>query len=86
MELDLFTLFRGILFLFLMIYAALMAGTAIWHAVEHLRGTDRVQETMRVYVTYQLLTVRFEPLRGEFLQIGGWLVMLALVWWLHGLI
>jgi hypothetical protein len=82
-ELDLFILFRTLLFIFLTIYSILLMVSGLWQVRVLLRGDDPAQEMLRVYVSYQLLTVRIKPLRGELTRIAFWLLMLGVLWWLH---
>ncbi len=83
---DLFILFRTTLFLLLTVYALVTTATAGWHVLRLLRGDRGHQRLLRTYLAYQLLSVRLEPLRGELLQLAFWLTMLAVLWWLHGVV
>ena len=82
-ELDLFTVFRSTLFLFLAIYAALTLLSAVWRVRRVLAGTDPGKRLLRTYMAYQVVTVRLRPLAGELLQIGFWSALLVVIWWLH---
>jgi hypothetical protein len=83
---DLFIFFRTMLVVFLMIYGLLVLGSGIWRLTGLFAGHDPGRQMLRLYVSYQVLTIRLAPLRGELLQIALWLVVLFCVWWLHGLI
>lgn len=83
---DLFVVFRTTLFVVLTAYAVVTTATAGWHVLRLLRGDTGHQRLLRTYLGYQLLSVRLGPLRGELLQIALWLTMLALLWWLHGVV
>jgi hypothetical protein len=82
-EVDLFILFRTALFVFLTTYAVLVLISLAWRLRELLGGADQRRQTMRLYVSYQLATIRVKPLRGELVQIGFWLAALGILWWLH---
>ena len=85
-ELDLFTFFRTMLFVFLAVYSVLLLSTSIWRLRGLFSGSDPTKQMLRLYVSYQLVTIRLKPLRGELTQIAFWLVMLSCLWWLHTLI
>jgi hypothetical protein len=82
-ELDLFILFRTLLFIFLTIYSILLMVSGLWQVRALLRGDDPTHDMLRVYVSYQLLTIRIKPLRGELARIAFWVAMLGVLWWLH---
>ena len=83
---DLFILFRTLLVIFLTIYSALMLSSTLWRLVGLLAGNDPTRQILRLYVSYQLLTIRLAPVRDELIQIALWLVVLISLWWLHFLI
>lgn len=85
-EFDLFIFFRAILVVFLTTYTLLMLGGLVRRLIAILSGTDPQKEMLRIYVSYQLLTLRLTPLRGELLQIALWLLLLVGIWRLHALI
>jgi len=83
---DLFIFFRTALFLFLAVYSLLLLGSSIWRLRVLFAGSDPAKRMLRLYVSYQLLTIRLKPLRGELGQIALWSALLACLWWLHTLI
>ena len=85
-EFDLFIFFRATLFVFLAVYSVLLLGTSVWRLTALFSGSDPTKRMLRLYVSYQLLTIRLKPLRGELAQIAFWLAALACLWWLHTLI
>lgn len=85
-ELELFTFFRTILFVFLAAYSILLLSTSIWQLTALFSGSDPKKQMFRLYVSYQLLTIRLRPLRGELIQIAFWLMVLGSLWWLHTLV
>jgi hypothetical protein len=85
-EFDPFIFFRELLVTFLTIYTLLVLTSTIWRLKRLFAGEQPDKQILRLYVSYQMLTIRLAPLRGELLQIGFWLVILLCVWWLHTLI
>ena len=85
-ELELFTFFRTTLFFFLAVYSILLLSTSIWRLTALFSGGDPRKQVLRLYVSYQLLTIRLRPIRGELIQIAFWLMVLGSLWWLHTLI
>ena len=85
-EFDLFIFFRTTLVIFLTTYAALMLGSVVGRLVSLFGGEDPQKQSLRLYVSYQLLTIRLTPVRGELLQIALWLALLVGIWRLHALI
>jgi hypothetical protein len=85
-EFDLFIFFRMTLFVFVGIYSILMLLSTIRRLIALLAGDDPRKNMLRLYVSYNLLTIRIAPLRGELIQIAFWSAGLLLVWWLHTLI
>jgi hypothetical protein len=85
-ELELFTFFRTMLFVFLAAYSILLLSTSIWRLTALFSGSDPKKQMLRLYVSYQLLTIRLRPIRGELIQIAFWLMVLGSLWWLHTLV
>ena len=85
-QFDLFYFFRTVLFLFLGTYTVLLTVGSIGRLIGLLAGDGREKEMLRVYVAYQLLTIRVRPLMGELVQILLLVMALALLWWLHALV
>ena len=85
-EVDLFILFRTMLFVFLGVYSLLLLASTIWRLVALFAGSDPSKQMLRLYVSHQLLTIRFKPVWGELLQIAFWLAILVGLWRLHTLI
>jgi len=85
-EFSLFEFYRTALFVFLTIYYVLALLSGLARVIRLLSGDDPSKQMFRLYVSYSLLTIRLAPLRGELVQIGGWLAGLIVLWWLHTLI
>ena len=85
-DFDVFIFFRTMLVTFLTIYALLTLSSTLWRLKGLFAGEHTDKQMLRLYVSYQMLTIRLEPLRSELLQIGLWLLILLYVWWLHTLI
>ena len=85
-EFDLFIFFRTTLLVFLTVYSVLLLGSSVWRVMVLFTGSDPAKEMLRLYVSYQLLTIRLKPVRGELAQIAFWLLVLASLWRLHALI
>lgn len=85
-EFDVFIFFRTTLVTFLMIYSLLVLSSTIWRLKSFFAGDEADKQILRLYVSYQMLTIRLKPARGELLQIGFWLLMLFCMGWLHTLI
>ena len=85
-DFDLFIFFRTTLVVFLTTYSLLVLGSTVWRLKRLFAGDDASRQMLRLYVSYQMLTVRLTPLRAELAQIGFWLLALVFVWWLHRLI
>ena len=83
---DLFYFFRTVLFFFLGTYAVLLTVASLNRVIGLLAGDGCGKEMLRVYVSYQLLSVRLRPLAGELVQIALLVAALALLWWLHSVI
>ncbi|MBU0637417.1 MAG: hypothetical protein KKB50_01025 [Planctomycetes bacterium] len=82
-EFDLFVFFRTTLFMFLAIYTLLAGAGTIWRVTRALRGDDPRNRLLRLYLSYQLASVRLRPLSGELLMIAVWALALCSIWWLH---
>jgi hypothetical protein len=78
-----FELFRTALFVSLATYYGLTTTIAIIRLTQLLRGTDPRKRLLRVYLSYQVASIRIRPLLGELLQIGFWVAILFLIWWWH---
>lgn len=85
-DIDLFILFRTLLFVFLTIYAVLTLASTIARVWALFAGADSARQVLRLYVSYQLLTIQLKPVRGELAQMAFWAMMLGVLWWLHTLI
>lgn len=85
-EFDLFIFFRTTLVIFLTTYALLVLGSTVWRLKRLFAGDDPSRQMLRLYVSYQMLTIRLAPLRAELVQIGFWSLVLVCVWWLHRLV
>ncbi len=83
---DLFAFYRTTLFLFLGTYTLLLTISSVWQVVRLLAGPERHKEFLRTYVSYQLLTMRIRPVRGELLQIAALVALLGVVGYLHTLV
>jgi hypothetical protein len=80
---DPFLFFRTLLTVFLTVYFVLTTLSLLrqWWVV--LAGGTREKELLRVYLAYQLLSIRTAALRTELAQIGLWLVALVVLLWAH---
>lgn len=85
-DLDLFTFFRSALFFFLGVYSLLLLISTIGRLRTLLSGGDTRKQMLRVYLSYQVLTIHVKPLADELAQIAGWLILLGILWWLHWLV
>ncbi len=85
-EFDLFIFFRTMLVTFLTIYALLVLSSTLWRLKRLFAGERPDRQMLRLYVSYQMLTIRLGPVRGELLQFGFWLLIVLYVSWLHTLI
>jgi hypothetical protein len=83
---DLFIFFRTTLLIFATTYSVLMLSSGIWRVVRLFGGENPRKQMLRLYVSYQLVTIRLRPVRGELLQLALLLVMLVCIWRLHALI
>lgn len=82
-SLDPFAVFRNTLFVALAIYTLVTTAMSVARVFVLLRGHDPRRQLLRVYLSYQLLSIRLRPLAGELWQIVLWCAMLLLIWWLH---
>ncbi len=80
---DPFVLYRSVLFAALAVYTGLTTGIGAWRVAMLLRGDDPQKRLLRLYLSYQLVSVRVRPLMGELWQIALWCLVLLLIWWLH---
>ena len=80
---DAFYLFRNLLFVALTVYTVITMAHTAWQVGRLLHGDDPRRRLLRVYLSYQLLSFRVQPLWGELLQIAFWCTILAWLWWLH---
>lgn len=80
---DPFEIYRSALFLGLAVYTLLTTAATAWQIVVVLRGDDPRRKLLRTYLSYQLVTVRLQPLAGELLQILLWCAVLLILWHLH---
>ncbi|MFQ6048800.1 MAG: hypothetical protein ACE5K7_05500 [Phycisphaerae bacterium] len=83
---DPFIFFRTALFVFLAIYSVLSLGSTVWRLKGLFAGGQATKRMLRLYVSYQLLTIRLRPARSELAQIVFCLMLLSVLWWLHRLI
>lgn len=83
---DPFLVFRTTLFVGVAVYTVLTTTGTIWRLVAVLRGDDPRKRLLRTYLGYQLATVRLRPLSGELVQLGIWVFVLAVLWYLHRLV
>jgi hypothetical protein len=77
---DPFLVFSTLLTLFVTAYYTLVTTMTVRETVRLLRGQDPGRRLLRLYLSYQLVTLRIRPLAGELLQIAVWLAILALIW------
>ncbi len=82
-KVDLFYIYRDSLTVFVSLYYALTITAGAWQVARVLRGNDARRRMLRMYLSYQFLTIRVRPLAGELLQILAWLLILIGVWRLH---
>jgi hypothetical protein len=85
-EFDLFVFFRSTLVVFFTIYSVLLLCSSVWRLVAMFRGIDQTRQMLRLYVSYQLLTIQPKPVRGELVQIAFWLLILGGLSWSHALV
>jgi|GEM_PF-6813703 len=85
-EFDLFNFFRMTLCVFLAIYTSLTLSSALRRLYLLFSGDDPQKEMLRVYVSYQLLTIHASRMRGDLLHIVFWLAALVILWRLHALV
>lgn len=80
---DPFVVYRTTLFIALTAYYVLTTTVAAVRVAELLRGTDPRRRLLRVYLSYQLATIRVRPLASELIQILLLSGLLVLIWQLH---
>jgi hypothetical protein len=85
-EIDLFYFFRGVIFLFLAIYTLLAIVSSILRAYSAFAGDSNINRLVRVYASYQLISIRPRRFAGDILQIALLIAACVSVWWLHKLI
>ena len=82
-DFDLFYFFRFVLAVTLSVYFAMVVGVGLWRLRVLLAGNEPHRHLLRAYLSYQLVSLRLRPLRGELVQIGLLLAAFILVCWLH---
>jgi len=80
---DPFATYRTTLFIALTAYYVITTTFAVIHVAGLLRGTDPHRRLLRVYLSYQLATIRGRPLASELVQIGLLAILLLVIWQLH---
>ncbi|MBL8879584.1 MAG: hypothetical protein JNG88_10740 [Phycisphaerales bacterium] len=80
---DVFDVYRNALFIALTIYTIVVMAITIWFGAKVLAGRDPRKRLLRLYLSYQLLTIRVRPLAGELARTGFWTLALLGLWWLH---
>ncbi len=81
--LDVFEIYRTALFLALTLYYAVIMAASGWHIAGLLRGDDPTRRLLRVYLGYQVVSIRLRTFTPELLQMAAWLAGLGLVYWAH---
>ena len=82
-EIDVFYIFRNLVFVFVTVYTVVAMAASIRRTWTFLSGEDPAKRLARRYLAYQLVSVRFRPFAGELLQIGAWGVALVVIYWMH---
>jgi len=82
-DLDPFVFFRTMLIVALSIYCGLMGVGTLVRLRTLLAGDEPSRRLARLYLSYQLVTIRIRPLAGELVQIGIWTAVLIALWRLH---
>ncbi len=85
-EFDPFAFYRTLLFVFLGIYTVLTMVSAVARVCRLLAGGGTGKRLLRLYLSYQLVSIRLRPFAGELLQIGLLVAMLVVIAWLHALV
>lgn len=80
---DPFLIYQWLLMVLVTVYYAVVMAVAGWQIATVLRGNDPKLRMLRLYLSYQLVTIRLRPLASELLQIGVWSAALAGLWWVH---
>ncbi|GMU81942.1 MAG: hypothetical protein AMXMBFR47_18130 [Planctomycetota bacterium] len=80
---DPFLIYQWMLMVLVTVYYAVVMAVAGWQIATVLRGSDPKLRMLRLYLSYQLVTIRLRPLASELLQIGVWGAGLAGLWWAH---
>lgn len=73
--------FTRAIFLAVTVYYVLWLVVAWRETARLLAGTDPRRRLLRLYVSYCLVTINFQPLRSELVQVGLWTLALILVLW-----
>lgn len=76
---DLFEFWRLVLGILCTVYATVVTIRSLWGWCVYFSAPDRSTALMRRYVVVQLLRLQPGRFTWELLQIGFWLVMLALL-------
>ncbi|MFO0840073.1 MAG: hypothetical protein U1D55_16320 [Phycisphaerae bacterium] len=80
---DVFEVYRTALFLALTIYYAIVTVASAWQVALLLRGNDQARRFLRVYLGYQLLSIRIRRFAPELVQMAAWTIALGLLYWAH---
>lgn len=80
---DLFDVYRNALFIALTVYTVVIMAVTMWFGARILVGQDPRKRLLRIYLSYQLLTIRIRPLAGELVAMAVWTLSLLGLWWLH---
>lgn len=80
---DPFLIYQWALMLLVTIYYTVVTVVAVWQIAVVLRGSDPRRRMLRLYLSYQLVTIRVRPLASELTQIAVWSAALAALWWAH---
>ncbi len=82
-RLDVFIVFRTVLFVALTCYYGLTAVGTIVHIWRLLRGSDPRRRLLREVIAYLLASIRLRPLATELAQIALLILVLVSIWRLH---
>lgn len=80
---DLFEVWRLALGTICGIYALVVTLTSLWYWLAYFSGPERRVRLMRSYVILHLLRLRWSRFKREFLSIGSYLVLLAVLLYFH---
>lgn len=83
---DVFDVYRNALFVALTIYTVVVMAITIGFGAKILAGRDPRKRLLRLYLSYQLLTIRIRPLADQLTATALWSLALLGLWWLHHLI